>query len=317
VPAFSLTDHPHRRLNALTGEWVLVSPHRTRRPWSGQVEDVPPDDRPEHDPKCYLCPRNTRADGSVNDDYAATYVFDNDFAALLPDTPDGEVRDGDLLLASAEQGLCRVICFSPRHDLTLAQMTPEQILPVVNVWAQQTAEIGARSEIGYVQVFENKGAMMGCSNPHPHGQIWASESIPNEPAKEIHHMARYHEARRTCLLCDYAALELAEVERVVLENAHWVAVVPFWAVWPFETMLLPKRHVVSLPGLHDAERDALADAMHRLTARYDALFGVSFPYSMGFHQSPFDGRAHPEAHLHAHYYPTMNFRTVAERSNGG
>ncbi|MEI6501669.1 MAG: galactose-1-phosphate uridylyltransferase, partial [Armatimonadota bacterium] len=180
MSTFALADHPHRRLNALNGEWVLVSPHRAKRPWLGQVEKVEPDIRPAYDPKCNLCPGNARDNGEVNPAYATTYVFDNDFPALLSDTPDGELREGDLLLARAEQGLCRVICFSPQHDLALAQMTPEQILPVVNVWAEQTVEIGARPEIGYVQVFENKGKMMGCSNPHPHGQIWATRNLPNE-----------------------------------------------------------------------------------------------------------------------------------------
>ena len=305
MPDFSLTDHPHRRFNALTGEWVLVSPHRTKRPWSGQVEDVPPDTRPEYDPKCYLCPGNTRADGSVNPKYESTYVFDNDFAALLPDTPEGEVREGELLLASAEQGLCRVICFSPKHNLTLAQMTPEQILPVVNVWAEQTAEIGARPEIGYVQVFENKGAMMGCSNPHPHGQIWATRHVPNEPAKELARQKAYERKHNSCLLCDYAALELKRSERVVCANRHFVAVVPFWACWPYETLVIARRHCGDIPALTPAQRRGMAELLSTLTGAYDKLFKVSFPYSMGWHQQPTDGGEYPFWHLHAHFYPPL------------
>jgi UDPglucose--hexose-1-phosphate uridylyltransferase len=305
VPEFCPTDHPHRRLNALTGEWILVSPHRTKRPWSGQVEDVPPDTRPKYDPKCYLCPGNTRADGSVNPKYKRTFVFDNDFAALLPDTPEGDVRDGPLLLARAEQGLCRVICFSPRHDLTLAQMTPEQILPVVNIWAEQTAEIGARPEIGYVQVFENKGAMMGCSNPHPHGQIWATRHLPNEPAKELVCQQLHAREHGSCLLCDYAALELKRRTRVICANRHFVAVVPFWACWPYETLVIARRHCADLPSLTPAQRRGLAEMLRTLTGVYDRLFKVSFPYSMGWHQQPTDGGEYPFWHLHAHFYPPL------------
>lgn len=305
MSTFSLTDHPHRRFNALTGEWVLVSPHRTKRPWSGQVEDVPPDTRPEYDPQCYLCPGNPRADGSVNPKYGSTYVFDNDFAALLPDTPEGEVREGDLLLASAEQGLCRVICFSPKHNLTLAQMTPEQILPVVNVWAEQTAEIGARPEIGYVQVFENKGAMMGCSNPHPHGQIWATRHLPNEPAKELARQEAYRRDRDSCLLCDYAALELQRGERIVCANDHFMAVVPFWACWPYETLVIARAHCADIPGLSPDQRRGMAELLSTLTGAYDRLFRVSFPYSMGWHQQPTDGGEYPSWHLHAHFYPPL------------
>jgi len=306
VSTFSLTDHPHRRVNALTGEWILVSPHRTKRPWAGQVEDVPPDTRPVHDPGCYLCPGNTRADGSVNPAYEATYVFDNDFAALLPDTPEGEVREADLLCAVAEQGLCRVICFSPQHNLTLAQMTPAQILPVVNVWAEQTAEIGARPEIGYVQVFENKGAMMGCSNPHPHGQIWATRHLPNEPAKELVCQQLYRRRHGdACLLCDYAALELAHGERVVCANDDFVAVVPFWACWPYETLIIAREHYADIPSLTPAQRGSMAELLSTLTRAYDRLFNVSFPYSMGWHQQPTDGGAYPFWHLHAHVYPPL------------
>lgn len=305
MPAFSLSDHPHRRYNALTGEWLLVSPHRAKRPWDGQVEDVPPDDRPAHDPGCYLCPGNVRSSGERNPDYASTYVFDNDFMALLPDTPEGELREGDLLRASAERGLCRVICFSPRHDLTLAQMSVAQLVPVVEVWAQQTQEMGARPEIGYVQVFENKGAMMGCSNPHPHGQIWATEHLPNEPAKELARQEAYAQRHDRCLLCDYLDLELAREERLVCVNDHFVALVPFWATWPFETLLLPRQHVADMPALDESARRGLADLLRRVTVRYDNLFRVSFPYSMGWHQQPTDGDDYTSWHLHAHFYPPL------------
>lgn len=305
MPAFSLLDHPHRRYNPLTGEWLLVSPHRAQRPWSGQVETVPPEDRPPYDPTCYLCPGNVRSSGQRNPDYSSTYVFDNDFMALLPDAPVGEVREGDLLRAVGERGLCRVICFSPRHDLTLAQMRVEQLLPVVDAWAEQTAEIGARPEIGYVQVFENKGAMMGCSNPHPHGQIWATEHLPNEPAKELARQEAYQQGHGRCLLCDYLQLELARGERLVCANEHFVALVPFWATWPFETLVLPRQHVSSLPALEAGARHGLADILRRVTVRYDNLFQVSFPYSMGWHQQPTDGDEYSCWHLHAHFYPPL------------
>jgi UDPglucose--hexose-1-phosphate uridylyltransferase len=305
MPPFSLTSHPHRRLNLLTGEWMLVSPHRTQRPWSGQVEEVPGNDRPQYDPTCYLCPRNTRSSGETNPSYASTYVFDNDFMALLPDTPAGEYHEGGLLVAAAERGLCRVICFSPRHDLTLAQMTVEQLVPVVDVWAEQTTEIGARPEIGYVQVFGNKGEMMGCSNPHPHGQVWATEHVPNEPAKELRQQEAWRHEHDSCLLCDYLALELEAGERIVCANEEFVALVPFWACWPFETMVLPRRHAADLPGLTPGERHALADILRRVTVKYDNLFRVSFPYSMGWHQQPTDGGEYRCWHLHAHFYPPL------------
>lgn len=305
MPEFQLSDHPHRRLNPLTGEWLLVSPHRAKRPWQGQVETPARDDRPAYDPGCYLCPGNARAGGERNPCYTDTYVFQNDFAALLPDVPAGEYGDGVLLAARAEQGLCRVLCFSPRHDLSLAEMSAEEILPVVRLWTEQTAELGALPGIGYVQIFENKGEAMGCSNPHPHGQIWASAHLPGEPEKELRQQLMYRGVHGCCLLCDYLALELRAGERIICANEHFVALVPFWACWPFETMVLPRRHLGALPALAEEERQALAEILHRLTTRYDNLFNTTFPYSMGWHQAPTDAQPHEEWHLHAHYYPPL------------
>jgi len=252
-----------------------------------------------------MCPSNVRAGGARNPDYEGTFVFDNDFAALLPDVLHGGMNRGELLLARSERGLCRVVCFSPRHDLTLAEMDVSDIRRVVDVWTEQYLDLGARPFIKHVQVFENKGAIMGCSNPHPHGQIWSNESLPNEPAREDAAQADYRSHRGACLLCDYLALEQEEGERVVCQNDHFLALVPFWATWPFETMVLSKRHAPSLGDLEDAECDGLAEIIKGVTARYDNLFQVSFPYSMGFHQQPTDGQAHPHWHLHAHFYPPL------------
>lgn len=300
-----LRENPHRRLNALTGEWVLVSPHRALRPWQGQIEPVPADARPAYDPACYLCPGNTRANGEHNPDYAGTFVFDNDFAALKAGTPAAEMDVGGLLVARGETGVARVICFSPRHDLSLPEMETGAIRRVVDVWADETATLGARPDIGHVQVFENKGEMMGCSNPHPHGQIWAQRALPMAAARELERQREHHDRHGRTLLADYLRLELEAGERIVFENDAFVALVPFWAVWPFETLLVSREPVASLPALGDARRDGLADALKRLTARYDNLFGVSFPYSAGVHQAPTDGEPHPEWHLHMHFYPPL------------
>lgn len=305
MKCFNMEDHPHRRLNVLTREWVLVSPHRTKRPWQGQLEKPPSEEKPAYDPGCYMCPGNERAGGARNPKYSGTFVFDNDFSPLLPDAPQGEPGHAELLLARSERGLCRVVCFSPRHHLTLAEMEVVDIRRVVDVWVAQYLDLGARPFIHYVQIFENKGAMMGCSNPHPHGQIWSNESLPNEPAKEHTAQADYLSRRGSCLLCDYVTLELEEAERVVCQNSHFLALVPFWATWPFEVMLLSKRHAASLADLRDAERDGLADIIRRVTARYDNLFRISFPYSMGIHQQPTDDQVHPHWHLHAHFYPPL------------
>lgn len=298
----------HRRYNPLTREWILVSPHRMERPWQGQVERVPPETRPAYDPDCYLCPGNARAGGARNPAYHETFVFDNDFAALLPNAQGVSQTarvQSPLLIHHPERGLCRVICFSPRHDLTLAQLPLAHIRRIVDVWVQQYLELGVLPFINYVQVFENKGESMGASNPHPHGQIWANETLPTEVLKEDQAQRDHLREAESCLLCSYLALERTEGTRLVLENEHFLALVPFWATWPFETMLLSKRHTPSLAHLYDEERTALADILKRLTTRYDNLFQVSFPYSMGFHQQPTDGEQHPAWHLHAHFYPPL------------
>jgi UDPglucose--hexose-1-phosphate uridylyltransferase len=302
MPRFDLKEHPHRRYNPLTGDWIVVSPHRLRRPWQGQVERPPREARPAYDPDCYLCPGNERAGGARNPRYESTFVFTNDFAALLPDTPPAG-SDGPLLRYESQQGTCRVVCFSPRHDLTLPEMATAEVRAVVDTWAAQTQELGRRYR--WVQVFENKGAMMGCSNPHPHGQIWAGIALPNEPAKEERRQRAYLSDRGRPLLVDYLELELARKERIVVENGHWLAAVPFWATWPFETLLLPRRPVLRLPDLGAAERDALARILKRLLTRYDNLFEVSFPYSMGWHGAPTDDGEYPHWQLHAHFYPPL------------
>jgi UDPglucose--hexose-1-phosphate uridylyltransferase len=300
-------ESPHRRWNALKREWVVVSPHRTQRPWQGQTEETVKPMALAYDPSCYLCPGNTRAGGHETPKYTGTYVFENDFAALKPEVVPAtlDVGEAGLLRAQTESGVCRVLCFDPRHDLTLATMDVAAIRRVVEMWVAQAAELGARDEIQYVQIFENRGAMMGASNPHPHGQIWATEHVPNEPALELAAQREYLAKHGVTLLAAYLDLELEQRERVVAENDEWAAVVPFWAVWPFELLVLPKVSVARMEDLSAAQREGLAAMLQTVTAGYNAVFDTAFPYSMGLHPAPSDGEKHPEWVLHAHFYPPL------------
>jgi len=302
-----LNEQSHRRRNALTGEWVLVSPHRTQRPWQGAVEKVPPTERPQYDPTCYLCPGNQRAGGVRNPQYTSTFVFENDFAALTKAAPRTrlDVQDKGLLVAEGEPGICRVICFSPRHDLTLSSMGVPEIEEVVRTWTSQFAELASVPGISHVQIFENRGEIMGASNPHPHCQIWATASIPEAPSRELDRQHKYREKHRSCLLCDYVGLEQSQATRIVCSNDGFVAVVPFWAVWPFEVLLCSQRHMASCAEFSTQEVVQLSAILKHIVATYDRVFGVPFPYSMGFHQSPCDGSEHPEWHFHAHFYPPL------------
>jgi UDPglucose--hexose-1-phosphate uridylyltransferase len=300
-------ESPHRRWNPLKREWVIVSPHRTQRPWQGQTEEIAAPPSLAYDPTCYLCPGNTRAGGHKTPQYSGTYVFDNDFAALQQDTPSTslDIDSASLIRAETERGLCRVLCFDPRHDLTLATMDVAAIRRVVEMWADQAADLGARPDIQYVQIFENRGAMMGASNPHPHGQIWATEHIPNEPSLELTAQHAYYAQHRKQLLAAYLTLELAHPERIVAENDTWAALVPFWAVWPFELLLLPKHQVARVEDLTDAQREGLATILKQVTSGYNRVFGTPFPYSMGLHPAPADGQPHPEWLLHLHFFPPL------------
>jgi UDPglucose--hexose-1-phosphate uridylyltransferase len=298
--------YPHRRWNPLRQSWVLVSPHRTQRPWQGEVGQKTTPSGVSYDPQCYLCPGNHRAGGSVNPTYKGIFSFVNDYAALLPEAPVvTEAPVSPLLVAEPTRGLCKVLCYHPDHSLTLARMTREEIRPVVDAWTGQYQELGGLDWIKYVQIFENRGSMMGASNPHPHGQIWSTDFVPDEPAAETKAQREHLDRTGHCLLCDYVAAERAAGERVVFENEHFAAIVPFWAVWPFEVILVSRRHLGAMPEFTSEERDGLADALKRITTRFDNLFETSFPYTMGFHQTPTNDGNHPEWHFHAHFYPPL------------
>jgi UDPglucose--hexose-1-phosphate uridylyltransferase len=302
-----LSEQSHRRFNPLTGEWVLVSPHRTQRPWQGAVEALPATERPQYDPTCYLCPGNQRAGGARNPQYTSTFVFENDFAALKKDSPRVrlDVEDKGLLVAEGEPGICRVMCFSPRHDLTLSSMNLPEIEAVVRTWTSQFTELASFPGISHIQIFENRGEMMGSSNPHPHCQIWGTASIPQQPVHELDAQLKYRVEHGSCLLCDYVSLEQSQATRIVCSNDGFVAMVPFWAVWPFEVLLCSRRHLGSFPELSSPEVVQLSAILQQVVATYDRVFGIPFPYSMGFHQSPTDGDEHPEWHFHAHFYPPL------------
>ncbi|KAI9245561.1 galactose-1-phosphate uridylyltransferase [Phascolomyces articulosus] len=305
--SFDYSSHSHRRYNPLTRAWILCSPHRNQRPWQGQKEKVNQEDRPHYDSQCYLCPGNKRAHGDINPNYTSTFCFMNDFAAVQDDQPSSTSDDeqDDLLRIQGVRGECHVICFSPRHDLTMAEMTTDDIVKIIYQWIKCYRDMASKDFIRYVQIFENKGQAMGCSNPHPHGQLWCLERTPVEPQREFDSLIAYREIHHGhCLLCDYAKREIKEQTRIVVENDTFLCVVPFWAVWPFEVLLLPKDHVTCLPQLSSRQIDDLADALRRITCRYDNLFQCPFPYSMGIHQAPVR-QNHDYAHLHFHFYPPL------------
>lgn len=300
---FNISDHPHRRFNPLKGEWILVSPHRAKRPWQGAQSEPDLSEKPAYDPSCYLCAGNKRISGEINPDYSDTYVFTNDFPALMPDTPQLPAQQDPLFVMGEARGTCRVICFSPDHSKSLPLLNEKEICEIVKTWCNETEDLG-RHYI-WVQVFENKGSMMGCSNPHPHGQIWANNFLPVEIMKEADCQKQYYRDYQRPLLLDYAEREKQKQERVVAETDYWLAVIPFWASWPFEILLLPKFAVQRLPDLDSGHQQDLAMIVRQVTTRYDNLFSCSFPYSMGWHGAPFDGADHPEWQLHAHFYPPL------------
>ena len=303
---FDINEDPHRRYNPLINEWVLVSPHRSKRPWQGQKEAISTNKLPEYDPECYLCAGNVRMNGEVNPDYKGSFVFENDFAALKQEPIDfGGNEEGSFFKAQPERGISRVVCFSPRHDLTLPEMEEEGIVNIIHTWQKEYTDLGNIDYINHVQIFENKGSVMGCSNPHPHGQIWAQSSLPTQVEKTQNNLKAYFDKNGTNLLQDYLKEELKVKERVVVENDHFAAIVPFWAIWPFETMIVSKRHITKITDFTEDEVTAFAVVLKKLTTKYDNLFETSFPYSSGIHQAPTDGEEHPEWQFHMHFYPPL------------
>lgn len=305
MPLFELNNSPHRRKNILTGQWILVSPARTMRPWQGEISSQSSDIRQQYEPDCYLCPGNKRANGEFNPDYKNTFVFTNDFSALTENNSPEKRNINNLLIAKTENGICRVVNFSPRHDLTLAEMNEPDIVNVIETWQSEYQSLGSLPGINHVQIFENKGALMGNSNPHPHGQIWAQKSIPMEPARELKEFRKYFLKTGKSLLADYLKLEKQLKERLVYENSSFSVVVPFWAVWPYETLIISKRKIQNLLQFKKNEVKDFANALSVITIKYDNLFETSFPYSAGIHQSPTDGKPHDEWHFHMHFYPPL------------
>jgi len=302
---FVLTDHPHRRYNPLLDEWILVSPQRAKRPWQGQNEVISDEKKPEYDETCYLCPGNERINGGTNPKYESCYVFDNDFPALLKNEVSFDLQQEDLFKINPERGINRVICFSPKHNVTLAEMQIPEIENVIKVWKEQYLELGAIDYINHVQIFENKGSVMGCSNPHPHGQIWAQSSLPTQVKKTQDNLLKYYQKTGKSLLKDYVDNELQKKERIIAENEHFVLLVPFWATWPYETMIISKRHFSNIAEITEEEIKSYAEMIHIITVKYDNLFKTSFPYSAGIHQAPTDGLSHDEWHFHMHFYPPL------------
>ena len=300
----NLQDYSHKRFNILTGEWVLVSPHRTKRPWQGHEEEVSANLRPTHDPNCYLCSGNTRANGDRNPDYEDVFIFENDFAALQSSSPEFNVNEG-LLKAQSETGVCKVICFSPDHSLSLAEMKVDAIEKVVAAWMKEYQTLGSQEAINYIQIFENKGSIMGCSNPHPHGQIWGQISLPNEVCKKDLQQKKYYEEHQSSLLGDYLSQELALQERIIFENDSFVILVPFWAVWPFETMIVPKEQMKDISELDAKSSKDFAEAISVITKAYDQIYKTSFPYSSGIHQAPTNTHDHSHWHWHMSFYPPL------------
>lgn len=301
----NLNSFPHRRKNILTGEWILVSPHRTQRPWQGEIAKVDSASRPAYDAQCYLCPGNMRANGERNPAYKNTFVFTNDFSALLSDVPQVQSEKNNLLVSQQEKGICKVVNFSPRHDLTLAEMDEIDIEKVIDTWCNEFENLKTLPFVNHIQIFENKGSMMGNSNPHPHCQIWAQEHVPMESAKELKNFRSYYKKNKVSLLSTYLKTELKRRERIVFENSSFVVLVPFWAVWPFETIIISRRKLPNILSLSSTEKKDFANALKVTTTKYDNLFSTSFPYSAGIHQAPTDGKAYPEWHLHMHFYPPL------------